>query len=89
MAAPIRPKIKRLRPDPYSARRKAYERGEPFDPECGSRLVGSPSISAQCVCEEGRLAAVSGEANSKRVKRKAQDESLAQPGSVPRVSMTG
>jgi len=51
------PKIKRLRPDPYSSGRKAYERGEPFDPDFGLRLAGWPTISAQCLYERGRLEA--------------------------------
>lgn len=67
---PVFPKIKRLRPDPYSAGRKAYERGEPFDPEYGLRFVGWPPISAQCLYERGRLAAASGGARGKRVKPK-------------------
>jgi hypothetical protein len=71
MATPVLPKIKRLRPDPYSAGRKAYERGEPFDPDYGLRFAGWPPISAQCLYERGRLAAASGEAPGKRVKRKA------------------
>ena len=70
VAFPVLPKIKRLRPDPYSAGRKAYESGEPFDPEYGLRLVGWPPISAQCLYERGRLAAASGKAKSKGVKAK-------------------
>jgi hypothetical protein len=73
MATPVFPKIKRLRPDPYTAGRKAYERGEPFDPEYGLRLVGWPPISAQCLYERGRLAAASSEAKCKGIKPKRRD----------------
>jgi hypothetical protein len=51
------PKIKRLKPDPYSAGRLAYERGEPFDPDFGLRFAGWGTISAQCLYENGRLSA--------------------------------
>lgn len=51
------PKIKRARPDPYSAGRRAFENGEPFDPDFGLRFAGWGTVSAQCLYEAGRLTA--------------------------------
>jgi hypothetical protein len=56
------PKVKRIRPDPYSAGRRAYEKGEPFDPDFGLRFAGWGTISAQCLYEAGRLTAAGFEA---------------------------
>lgn len=64
MTNPVLPKIKRLRPDPYSAGRRAYQRGEPLDPEFGLRLAGWPTISAQCLYERGRLSEAAGNTNN-------------------------
>jgi hypothetical protein len=57
MTVEFLPKIKRLRHDPYSAGRRAYERGEPFDPDFGLRFAGWGTISAQRLYESGRLSA--------------------------------
>lgn len=70
MTIPVLPKIKRLRTDPYSSGRRAYERGEPFDPEFGLRLAGWPTVSAQCLYERGRLSAASSEASRDGAKPK-------------------
>lgn len=62
MAFDVLPKIPRLRPDPYSAGRCAYEKGEPFDPDFGLRYAGWGTVTAQCLYENGRLAAAGGTA---------------------------
>lgn len=51
------PRIKRLRPDPFSAGQRAYQSGDPFDPDFGLRFAGWGTITAQCLYEAGRLAA--------------------------------
>lgn len=51
------PKIRRLKPDPYSAGRRSYEEGEPFNPDFGLKFIGWGTISAQCLYESGRLTA--------------------------------
>ncbi len=60
------PRIKRPRPDPFSAGQRAYERGDPFDPEFGLRFAGWGTITAQCLYEAGRLAAAGATADSPR-----------------------
>lgn len=72
MALDRLPKIKRRQPDPYSAGRRAYERGEPLDPDFGLRFAGWGTISAQCLYEIGRLSAagLSGAAPSDNSQRR-------------------
>ena len=62
------PRIKRLRPDPFSAGRQAYERGDSFDPDFGLRFAGWGTITAQCLYEAGRLAAAGAAVGTPREK---------------------
>lgn len=50
-----KPRISRI--DPFTAGKRAYLRGLPFDPEFGAKCAGWGPISAQCLYERGRLAA--------------------------------
>jgi hypothetical protein len=63
----------RLRFDPYHAGIRAYQRGEPFDPDFGLRCKGWGTNSAQCLYERGRLkAAATSGACAASAKRAAQ-----------------
>ena len=62
------PRIKRLRPDPFSAGQRAYQSGDPFDPDFGRRFAGWGTITAQCLYEAGRLAAAGATVDSPREK---------------------
>ncbi len=53
----IKKERSRLRFDPYHAGIRAYQRGEPFDPDFGLRCKGWGTNSAQCLYERGRLKA--------------------------------
>jgi len=67
MTIELLPRIKRLRPDPFSAGQRAYESGAPFDPDFGLRFAGWGTITAQCLYEAGRLAAAGATADSSRM----------------------
>jgi hypothetical protein len=66
------PKIRRLSPDPYSAGRRSYEKGEPFDPDFGRSFAAWGPISAQCLYEKGRLSAAAAGGLASRAKSKGK-----------------
>jgi hypothetical protein len=65
------PAVKKLRPDPYSEGRRAFERGDGFEPDFGLRFPGWGTISAQCLYEAGRLAAAEQASRAGEPKRRS------------------
>jgi hypothetical protein len=48
---------KRERQDPFTAGKRSYRLGVPFDADFGSKFKGWGAVSAQCLYESGRLKA--------------------------------
>ena len=65
-------KQRRPKLDPYSAGMRSFRRGAPLDPEFGLKYKGWGTISAQCLYENGRLAAakIAAAANPRQPKDK-------------------